>query len=338
MTNKIRKQFSGKNPNKGIIPFFIIVFNILVIMFPQPIVEAARNGVILWLNNVLPALLPFVFGVNILLGLGVINFFGRVLSPAMKRLFNVPGAGGFAVAVGFTSGYPMGAKVVSDLRLQKKITKVEAERLISFCNNSGPLFVLGAVGTGMFGNVRIGQFLLVVHYISAIITGILFKYYKTEDVIRESNTNHNNSISSVSNFGKLFTESVVQSIQTMLIIGGFIIIFSVILELIKIMGLHYYLGNTFDGLIDPYILHGTIFGIIEVTNGVNYLATQTQGGISSILAAASVISFGGLSIHGQSLSFISKTDISVKIYFLGKIIHSAIALCIGWGLYSLFFH
>lgn len=346
-----------KKFNKIIIAFFIVFFNVLIIFFPQNIVTAAREGLILWLNSVLPALLPFIFITNLLMGLGIINLLGTILGSVMNKLFNVSGVGGLAMAVGFTSGYPIGAKVVSDLRLQNKISKTQAERLLSFCNNSGPLFILGTVGITMFQNPLIGKFILIIHYISAIVTGILFKYYKYDEnknKIKKNynkiNLNYKESLKAAiktqnygsNSFSKLFTDSIVGSVQTILTIGGFIIIFNVLLELIDILLLPILIATFLSTLllqvniiIDEEIIRGVFYGIIEITNGTSYLSNNNN--IFSVLATVFVISFGGLSIHSQSISFISKTDINIKIYLFGKFLHGLISIGIGMAFYPLFF-
>ena len=318
-----------------IIALFIVFFNMSVIFFPQSIVEAAREGLLLWFLNVLPALLPFIIGINLLLALGVIDFIGRLFAPLMGKCFNVPGVGGFAMVVGFTSGYPMGAKVVSDLRNSNKITKNQAERLIAFCNNSGPLFILGTIST-MFQSIAIGHFVLIVHYFSSIITGFLFKYYKYRDdekyLIEKQNNNKEviNEHKVNINFASVFTDSVVRSVNTILTIGGFIVLFNVILEIVRIV---------FD--IDTitatdHLLAGLLYGFIEITNGANYLASQEHT-MPVVVATACILSFGGLSIHSQSISFISKTDINLGIYFFGKIVQTLVTLCLGVGLWGMFF-
>jgi len=319
-----------KKTNRIIITCLVLLFNLFILMFPRDMVAAARHGINLWLSSVFPALFPFVFGVNMLMGTGVVGYAGRKLTPVMTRLFGVPGAGGFAMIVGFTSGYPIGAKVVSELRLRGEVSKTQAERLISFCNNSGPLFILGTVGASIFANLQLGYFILSTHYGAALVTGLLFKYYKYDRrehfASRHQPTHQMEALT--------FGDSVIRGVQTMLAIGGFITLFSVVIEIIKISGLQAMVYHLFGQIVASGLL-----GIIEVTNGTKYLADISGGvmGRPTAVTIASIISFAGLSIHAQSLSFISKTDINPQVYFLGKLVHAGITLLLGIGLYPLFF-
>jgi nucleoside recognition membrane protein YjiH len=105
-----------------IIPILILLFNLFLLINPAVMIGAARRGLLLWFNDVLPALLPFAVGINILSGIGFIRFFGTLLSPLMRTLFNVPGVSAFAWLAGLTSGYPMGAKTAAQLREQRQIS------------------------------------------------------------------------------------------------------------------------------------------------------------------------------------------------------------------------
>lgn len=122
---------------------FLMVFFILI--YPSDIIEATRSGILLWANVVLPSLLPFFIGAELLVGLGLVKFIGVLIEPIIRPIFNVPGEASFIFAMSITSGYPIGVKLTSNLRRNNVITQSEAQRIISFCSTSGPLFMIGAV-------------------------------------------------------------------------------------------------------------------------------------------------------------------------------------------------
>ena len=294
-----------------IIALIVIIFNIFLLVFPRDLIGAARNGLDLWISNVLPSLLPFIIGTNLLISLGAVKFFGVLLSPIMTKVFRVPSAGGFALVTGLTSGYPIGAKVISGMRENGEISKTSAERLLSFCNNSGPLFIIGAVGATMFGNPSVGYAILFAHYASAILNGFLFRFYKYSEM--EKNKKNTYISKEKRNLGKILSDSVFNGVQTILLVGGFIILFSVFVEILFLLNI----------VNDTGTISGIVVGSIEMTNGAKILAIN-----HNIIATAAIISFGGLSIHAQTLSFISKTDISIKIYFISKITHALLTVLV----------
>ncbi|MCL1878160.1 MAG: sporulation integral membrane protein YlbJ, partial [Defluviitaleaceae bacterium] len=142
----------------------------------------------MWFNNVLPALLPFMIATNMLVLSGFAQIFAKLFSPVMQKLFRLPGAAGFAFFAGITSGYPVGAKTVADLRRTEQISARDAQHLLAFCNNAGPIFILGVVGAGMFQSVHVGHILLAAHVISAIFVGILLRGPKTDGATSASGT------------------------------------------------------------------------------------------------------------------------------------------------------
>jgi len=129
-----------------IIPISICLFTISLVVFSKDNLYYAKNGLLLWANSVVPSLFPFFIAANLLSYTEVIPFLGRLLGKVMRPLFNVPGEGAYAFIMGIISGYPIGAQIVSNFKEQGICNKEEAERLISFTNNSGPLFIVGTVG------------------------------------------------------------------------------------------------------------------------------------------------------------------------------------------------
>ena len=294
-----------------------------ILIFPSEALKAAGESVQLWLNRVMPSLFPFMVGMNILSAVGFTEISGKWLSGFMK-IFGVPGEGGFALVAGLSSGYPMGAKITADLRKKGVLTLTEAQRLISFVNNAGPLFILGAVGVSMFNSKQTGYFLILTHYAAAFITGLLFRFYIARGekihsgykVVYPENENKP--------LGAILSQSVMNAMENMALIGGSIIFFGVLCRFILMIP---FLSQRFSY---------AAAGAVEMTNGL-YLLQNTGLPLKiQVITAAALISFGGFSIHAQTISMISKTDIKASIYLLSKIIQAIIALCISFALYPIF--
>lgn len=302
------------------ITFIILTCLVFMFIYPEEIINASFNGLLIFGTRVFPSLLPFMIATNLLSSLGFISFLSRILNIIMVPLFKVSGVGAYPLVVGLISGYPLGAKVVCDLREKNLITKEDGNRLIMFTNNSGPLFILGSVGIGMFQSKEIGYFLLFVHVISAIISGISFSaLYKTISI---SNTSANKNIEKLS-IGQIFNNAIENSIQTSLRVGGFIIIFTIISKIISLIG-----------IFENDIIENVFIGLIEMTNGVFLLSKEESK--ANIILSSFLIAFGGLSIHMQSISFICQTDISLIRYMFGKMVSSFINIIIALLTYDFF--
>ena len=136
------------------------LFTLCLVLFSRTNLSAAKNGLILWATAVVPSLFPFFVATEMLSYTNVISYLGKWLTPIMRPLFGVPGEAAFAFIMGLISGYPVGAKIVSNFIEQGVCNKEEAEGMLAFTNNSGPLFIIGTVGITLFGNTTIGVLLL----------------------------------------------------------------------------------------------------------------------------------------------------------------------------------
>lgn len=334
----------NKNTFFNIFVLLLILIIISLILFPRNSLNAAKEGINLWLFTVMPALLPFFIGSELLIQLGVVHFLGTFLEPIMRPVFKVPGSGSFAMAIGYTSGYPVGAQIISRLWEENLCTTAEAERLMSFCNNSGPLFMLGAVAMGMFNSPEIGYIILISNYLGAISTGLLFRFYKKtnsikmhkNDNILKSAFNKMYNIRNQNNksFSNMLSDSVIKSMNTILLIGGYIVFFSVIIEFLKAYGILNFLSKLLSPLFmlmgfDKNIVPPFLSGLLEITVGTNLISQSLAPVEQKIIIASSIIAWGGISTHGQVLSIISKTKISYLPYFVAKILH-----CIFAAIYS----
>lgn len=141
----------------------LLCATLALMLYPQPSMEAAKSGLALCYNVIIPSLFPFFVLSSLVVELGLAGYLGRLLEGLMRPLFHVSGACASAFALGFIGGYPVGAKTAISLYENGMCTKTEAERLLAFCNNSGPAFILGVVGAGVFASSRVGVLLYLAH-------------------------------------------------------------------------------------------------------------------------------------------------------------------------------
>ncbi len=324
---------------KSLLPLFCLLFITALIIYPKTVVASASKGINLWLNIVFPSLFPFFVASQLLSKSGFINIFGIILEPIMRPLFNIPGCGSFALAMGVVSGYPVGATITTDLRKQELISKTEAERLLTFTNNSGPLFIMGSVAVGMFQLPKAGYLLYISHIAACITVGLIFRYYKKESSkvakskMKMSQKMHlelkkmrNSNI----NTWTLFGECIKNSIYTILTIGGFIIFFSVFINILITSGLIGRACNLAPDFISKFgieakTLEGLLCGIFEITTGANLISLASADLTIKLCSISLIIGWAGFSVHTQVMSIVSSSDISVKPYIIGKSIQGIIS-------------
>ena len=319
---------------KLFIPACICLFTILLLVFSNSNLLSAKTGISLWADSVVPSLLPFFIATELLGYTNVISFLGKSLTRFMKPIFNVPGEGAFPFIMGIISGYPMGAKIVSNFKEQGVCTQEECERLLAFTNNSGPLFIVGTVGVGLFRDTKTGILLFITHILACITVGFLFRWWKTnkrKNKITLDTCGPSTNAVSISNLGEILASSIMNSINTIFLICGFIVLFSVIISILKSSRILEILGNTLSPLLNVFgisnnFLEGIITGVIELTNGICVISSIPNKCISSnIIICAFLLGFGGISIMLQILSITSKSKISIKPYIIGKFLQAVFA-------------
>ncbi|SDC67421.1 sporulation integral membrane protein YlbJ [Melghirimyces thermohalophilus] len=328
----------------GAIALFLVVS---LIMYPEQAFNSSLKGLKIWWDVVFPALLPFFIASEILMGFGVVHFLGILLEPLMRPLFRLPGVGAFVVAMGLASGYPIGAKLTARLREQELISRSEGERLVSFANTADPLFMFGAVAVGFFHDVSLGVIIAITHYVSSLLLGFIMRFHDpggaaTPPPERESNfilirafrEMHKARMKDGRGFGELMGDATTSSINTLLMVGGFMIMFSVVIEVLNEAGVMVILSAIISGILSMLqfpveLAPAVISGTFEITLGAQ-VASQVPNSINmayKIAIVSAVTAWSGLSVHSQVASILSKTDIRYTPYLTARLIHGFLA---GW--------
>ena len=321
---------------RNFIPLIFIGFTFCLLLFSKSNLPAIKSGLSLWANSVVPSLFPFFVATELLMHTGIVYQLGNLLNRYMKPLFNIRGEGAFAFIMGIISGYPVGAKIAANFRKNGVLTKEECERLLSFTNNSGPLFIIGTVGILMFRNTSIGIMLFITHLLASISVGIIFRFWKTKEASTleiNSNSSYKTTTKRItfSNLGEVLAESITSSISTIFLIGGFVVIFSSVISILKASGALNILSSLFSPLfyalnIDTSFIAPLFSGFLEITNGINTISSIACKKLSiNIIFTAFLLGFGGISVLLQVLSITSKTDLSIKPYLYGKLLHGILA-------------
>ena len=332
----LRNNFYVIKLKRNIFSLVFLAFTFGLLIFSNTNLSAVKSGLSLWANSVVPSLFPFFIATELLMHTNIVNQLGIILNKFMKPLFNVHGEGSFAFIMGIISGYPVGAKIATNFRQNNICTKEECERLLSFTNNSGPLFVIGTVGILMFKSTTIGILLFIAHLLSSISVGIFFRFWKknktSKTYIKHSNFKKSKYKNvSLNNLGEVIAESITSATSTVLLIGGFIVLFSSIISILKSSGILNSIAMFVSPVyklmnIDTSFSMPLISGFIEITNGIASISSIACKKLSiNIILTSFLLGFGGISVLLQVLSITSKTDLSIKPYILGKLLHGILA-------------
>lgn len=327
--SKLTKYFFPK--------LIVIILIIGIVIFPNDSILAAKNGINIWVNILIPSLLPFIIGANLIVSIKVVDIIGALINPITQFIFNVSGKSALVFVISAISGYPVGARLASDLRLNKDISTFEGQRLVSFCSTSGPLFIIGAVAVGMLNNASLGYLMLICHYLGAISVGLIYRNYGKE----KRSKHHGSIVNNIKNllnstgdqkgFFISFGNAVVSGVNTLLAVGGFVIIFSVVFKILSLFQVIDFISYILCFLFSSFgltkeICSAFISGLFEITIGCNNITSVSclSEAVKASLCSF-IIGFSGLSILAQCCSFIAKTDIKTNIYIVNKFLHGILA-------------
>lgn len=286
---------------------FLLIFALLVLLFPSISNSAIDHGLRLCKTSVLPVLFPFFVLTNLWSEFGLTVELSKKTERIINRTFHLPGYCSSAMVLGYLGGYPIGAQIVSSLFKKEMITKKQAEHCLMFCNNAGPGFILGIIGNGLFQSIQYGFIMLLIHWTSSIIIGLLFRAKSaataapTAAVQSPTQSIYSSVTKSIQNAGTT-TVSVCTFILFFSLFTGFLMH---ILSAVK----H-----------SPFV--SLVLGFIELTNGIEILKTKQSHSIWIFISAAILTGWGGICVHCQTLSILSDLPLSSKQYWIGKCLHA----------------
>ena len=313
-----------------LLSFCIFLIMVLIISNPSNFATGTVDGLELFFHNVFPGLFPFMFLTKLLTEIGFIFKISKKFDKFTYKIFGTPGVSLYAFFMSIISGYPIGAKIISDLYDKNLISTRDAKKMSVFCTTSGPIFVIGAVGNIMFKNQQIGIFIYVSHIVSTIIFAIFLKVITKND--RQIKNNYQ-VILTISKNKNIISDCITQTINSLLIVGAYITIFYLLGEVLNILKIFDFLNLILSHIfaffhIQPELSSGTIYGLLEITRGCKNLSSFHS--YQSVALCSALISFSGISIISQSMAFLKNTKIKTHNFVFVKIMHSLITyiLCV----------
>lgn len=302
-----------------IIKALILLFLIAMLLFPGASFTGASSGLLLWFHNVLPNLLPFIILSNLLVRLNITKQISSVFYPLIGRLFGVSKEGCYPIIMGFLSGIPLGAKSTADMVTDNKISTREGQFLIGMCNNASPMFIIGYIAITQLKLPKINYALYAIIYGSAIFSALLYRFLlkqfkKKSKSVSDSITIKVNNMPASNRFCfELLDSSIMNGFEIVTKIGGYIILFSILAQIIKEIGP------------DSSFIKAFIMGILEITTGINQVCSLQLDLSIKIVLVSVITSFGGFSGIAQTKSVLGGTRLSIMSYIIVKMMSAVLS-------------
>ena len=305
-----------------IMTLFTLAALLVLMLGSKYAISAAADGLGVCISVIVPSLLPFFVISSMLTAYGFPAAVGRRLEPVMRKLFGVSGEGAAAFFIGITGGYPLGAAALAVIYREGRLERDECERLLAFCNNTGPAFIIGTAGTGIFCSLRAGLELYAAHILAALIVGILFSgKSEMRGFVRPP--------ASTPRFPEALVGAVKSSALSVLNICAFVVFFSAVTGIFKGVGaLDFVAGELAFHL--PVTLRHTralLTGFLELGSGITALSGCDADAVSMAVCAF-ILGWGGLSVHCQTMAAVSGTNLRLGRHFAGRAMHGIISAVI----------
>lgn len=292
-----------------------------LLCFPSICYSGAKTGINLWFTYVIPSLLPFLIVSNLIVSLNLCSTLCDLLYPIFKILFGIKKPACYPVLLGLISGYPIGAKTCADLVRQGTISVSEGQYLLSFVNNASPTFIMCFLGVSCLDDEKHCHFLCLIILLSSFFCSIVFRNYFKKKTVSDAHTLSPSALpTSKSSFVDCLNHSFLDAFQTIGIIGGYIVLCSILQALLMIA----------PEPLQP--LTRILCCLTEVTTGITTICQQSFPLNTKIILTLPVVAFGGLSSLLQTQSVIAGSGLSLKYYLYAKLCQSLFTciLCYGY--------
>ncbi|MFD0616632.1 nucleoside recognition domain-containing protein [Paenibacillus sp. GCM10027629] len=342
--------------------FGAILLVFCIVLYPDQAFKASLQGLSVWWKLIFPALLPFLVISEIMMAYGFAHGLGVLLDPVMRRIFGIPGVGGWALALGWTAGFPAGAEATAKLRKMQVLQKHEANRLLALSHVSNPILIIVVIGVGFLQQPHAGIALAIFHWASALLTGFILygisprsthpaeksgTSSEVSDVFtapfttreREGNSNTSDLASPNSQapkrrwqqileameqahqadgrtFGRLLGDAVTSAVQTLMMVGGYMMIFSIVAQIVQLL---------FPMNIALYWVQG----FLELHLGAYGISTaDLTSNLMQMAILSGILAWSGISAHLQVRSKTQSTDMSYIYFILSRLLHCIVAVLI----------
>lgn len=299
-----------KNFNNIFIILILILILILVLVFSSEVIVSILYALDIWKNSIFPSLFPIFIITDLLISYGFIELAGKLTNKITSKLFSLPGETSFVIIASMLSGFPSSAKYIKELLNNNIINYKQAQYLLSFTHFPNPLFVIGVIGEKLLKNKLIGISILFSIIIGNILIALLTK---DKNIIIKKINNINISKTKNDKFITILTNSILKTINTLILLLGIITTFLVISTITN---------NLFNS---TSIFTIILSGLLEMTQGINYISLEKINILLKAIIITCFICFGGISIHLQIMSIISCEKIKYSKYLLSRILHCIIS-------------
>lgn len=294
----------------------VLVLFLAMLFSPKAVFDGAESGLLLWFQVVFPTLFPFMLVSGLMLSGGGLAVISRIFGRLFSTLFATSPNGSFAVIAGFLCGYPMGAKVSADLVRSGRISRDEGAYLLSFCNNTSPIFIMNFIVWKTFDREELMiPTLLILIGVPAFLSLFFRRFYlKGRKKFPDLSDKKKNNVKLL-NF-EMLDSCLADSFESIVKVGLYIIFFSILIALP---------GKLSAG----HPLLAGILPALEMTNGILMIHKAAPDLTVSYPLILGLTSFGGFCSAAQTKCMLKAASLPILPYIIQKLTAAAAASLLG---------
>lgn len=304
----------------------VLLLIFMLALSPARYAAACMEGLSLWAKAVLPALFPFFILTAILTKLGAAEKLADKLTPLTRRC-KLPGIAAYCFLMSILSGYPVGSRIIADLAASGSITPAQAGRMSVLCSTSGPMFLLGSVGSAMYCSAKAGAILLAAHLLAVLLVCLLCLPFAKP----LPDSPPKKTLRSADN---ILYESVHGAVISILCVGGFIAAFYVLSLALSDLYILWPIEHFFGLFLPEQAAKGIAAGLLEAPHGCALLAAS--GSPLALPLTAFAVTFGGACILAQQLGYLKSAGVKAGPFICMKALQGVAAFLLCWALIAIF--
>lgn len=302
--------------------FLFLSVMLLFFLCPSLCFSGAKSGITLWINTVIPSLLPFLLLANIILEAGLLPYLCELIYPLLGPLFGVSKNGCFPILIGAISGFPVGAKTCADLVKQGQISLQEGQYLLSFVNNASPMFLIVYMASQCLQCKTLQYPLYFIILLSSLICSIVSRIFfiqKRPSFSPKASMFLQNTKENKPHIATILDHSIINSFLTVTKIGGYVILLSIV--------------STFLSHLPEQIQYTRyiLLAATEMTTAIHQIGISDLTLHTKIILSLASATSGGISSLLQTQSVIAESGLSMKLYIVAKIFQTTVVLLCTYG-------
>jgi sporulation integral membrane protein YlbJ len=296
----------------GFLFFFLFLY---LLLCPQKSLTAVRAGLLLWYQNVLPVLFPFMILSGLFIRMHMADQLPDWFLYPIRRLFGCSRQGCLAILTGFLCGFPIGARVTCDLQHSHQISDEEAEYLYGFTNNVSPAFLASYLACGQ---LHMPSYRL--YFIFCVLAAPMLYARITRPTPHALRSDSAMCKAEPRISFALIDDCIQEAVTSSVKLGAYITVFSL-------------LGTIVTGFFpDGSTAAALLLGILEITGGTSALAVQPLPWLLKAPLLCAICAFGGLSAFAQTVSITSMDGRMAFRYLKSRVVITLLTTAISFGI------